>query len=112
LPASVPASSATAASSPSIGATRRQPEAARQGVAPDPGDHRLARPVELAEQFGELAPALVGGEDAAVAAAHALEVGAGAERPVPRAGEDAHPDLEVVPGPGERRPEIGHQGPR
>ena len=60
-------------------AGQREPEAAGQGVALDPGDGRLAEGVEVAEQVGELPAALVEVGEAA-ARRHALQVGPGAER--------------------------------
>ena len=60
-------------------ARQGEAEAAGERVAPHPGDGGLAERVEVAEQVGQLASALVQlGEAAAVR--HALEVGAGAER--------------------------------
>ena len=75
-------------------ARQRQPEPAGEGVAAHPGDGGLAERVEVAEEVGQLAPAVVQlGEPGA--GRHALEVGAGAERLGARAGEHDHPHLVV-----------------
>ena len=82
-------------------ARQRQAHAAGQRVAADPGDRRLAQRPEVLEQLGEVAPRVVQVEVAG-AVGHARQVGAGAERPVSRAGEHEHPGRRDRPGT--RRP--------
>ena len=82
-----------------------QPEAARQRVAVDAPDDRLAEIAQELKEIDQAAPAMVP-LDLGLLGVEGRQVGARAEGLVPRAGQDDHSHLRFQPAPAESRQEV------